>query len=202
MGFTRHTSILLTVVATAMLVVQCQSKIHDNASPASFGLTRHKARELAANPGALIHEALNLVRRRRSVDVAHDDPMSGINRDQIANLARKQLLQEKSSGEEREHTIDKRQIPGGLGMLNDYMGTSGLQEIVTGISSEETMNRRTKKDLHENVSEILLEIKALLTMLSSSSTVFLAFLILLYNRKRPPNKQAVSSTSIKNIKNV
>ena len=158
MGFTRHSNILLTVIATVLFVVQCQSKIHDNASPATSGLTRHKARELAANPGALIHEALNLVRRRRSVDVTYDDPVARINRDQIANLARRQPLKEKSSGEEREHTIDKRQIPDGLGMLNDYMDTSRLQEIVTGFSSEEKQNKRPKKDLHENVSDMLLGI--------------------------------------------
>lgn len=88
----------------------------------------------------------------------YDNPMARINRDQIANLARKQPLKEKSSGEEREHTIDKRQIPDGLGMLNDYLGTSRLQEIVTGYSSEEKLNRRPKKELHENVNEILLKI--------------------------------------------
>ena len=158
-----------------MLAIRCQSKVHDNASPFAFGLTKHKARELAANPGALIHEALNLVRRRRSIDVGYDDSMDRVNRDRIANSARSQSLEEKSSGEEREHSIDKRQVPDGLGMLNDYMaadtGPLRLQQIVTGVPNEEKMNRRAKKDLHENVSDVYWVTKVGLSHLISSHLI-------------------------------
>ena len=161
MGLERNSHILLSVIAASVIVVQCQSKAHDNASPAASRLTKHKAKELVTNPGALIHEALNIVRRRRSVDVTYDDRMTGINRAQMTNLARKQPLVEKATGEEREHTIDKRQIPDSLGM-SDFMvtasGPSRLQELLTGFSSEEKADKRAKKDLSENVSDTITEI--------------------------------------------
>lgn len=142
-------------------MVQCQSKAHDNAHPAASGLTKHKAKELATNPGALIHEALNLVRRRRSIDVGYDDRITGINPAQMANLARTQPLAEKTTGEERKHTIDKRQIPDSLGMnefIHTEAGPSRRQELLTGFSSEEKAEKRERKDLHENVSDTRREI--------------------------------------------
>lgn len=158
MGFSRHSTILLTLIATTVLV-RCQSgKINDNASLAALGLTKHKAKELAANPRALIHEALHLVRRRRSIDVRYDDQTNANFRDKNANLVGKRSLEENSAGEEREHTIDKRQVPDGLGMLNDYLsvdrGPPRLQQVMLGLPSEERVNKRTAKDIHENVSEI------------------------------------------------
>ena len=155
MGLTSFFKILLNAVATILFVAECQSKAHDNAKPAATGLTKHKARELAANPSALIHEALNLVRSRRSVDLAYDDPLSGIKHGQIRHLTRRQPLEEISTGEEREHTIDKRQIPDGLRMLSDYTdadsGSSRLQEIMTGFSKKEKVNKKVTKALHEDV---------------------------------------------------
>lgn len=154
MGLTSFFKILLNAVATILFVAECQSKAHDNAKPAATGLTKHKARELAANPSALIHEALNLVRSRRSVDLAYDDPLSGIKHGQIRHLTRRQPLEEISTGEEREHTIDKRQIPDGLRMLSDYTddnsGSSRLQEIMTGFSKKEKVNKKVTKALHED----------------------------------------------------
>ncbi|XP_078378855.1 uncharacterized protein LOC144661996 isoform X2 [Oculina patagonica] len=155
MEVTRHSTILLTLIATAVFVVRCQSgKLHDNASAAALGLTKHKARELAANPSALIHEALHLVRRRRSVDVRYDDQINGNSRDKAANLASRRSLDENSAGEEREHTIDKRQVPDGLGMLNDYMSVDRsqprLQQLTTSFPNEENVHKRTTKDIHEN----------------------------------------------------
>lgn len=157
MEFSRHSTILLTLIATTVFVVRCQSgKLHDNASAAALSLTKHKARELAANPSALIHEALHLVRRRRSIDVKYDDQMNGNVRDKVANLANRRSLDENSAGEEREHTIDKRQVPDGLGMLNDYMSVDRspprLQRLMTGLPNEENVHKRTTKDIHENVS--------------------------------------------------
>lgn len=162
MGFGRSSHILLNVITTIVIVVQCQSKAHDNARPAASGLTKHKAKELATNPGALIHEALNLVRRRRSIDVGYDDRMTGINPAQMANLARRtQTLAEKTTGEERKHTIDKRQIPDSLGM-NEFIHTEAgpprPQELLTGFSSEEKAEKRVRKYLHENVSDTRTEI--------------------------------------------
>lgn len=155
MGLTTFCKILLNAAATILFVVECQSKAHDNAKPAATGLTKYKARELAANPSALIHEALNLVRSRRSVDLAYDDPLAEINREQIGHLTRRQPLEEISTGEEREHTIDKRQIPDGLRMLTDYTnaetGSSRLQEIMTGFSKKEKVNKKATKALHEDV---------------------------------------------------
>lgn len=154
MELTSFFKILLNAVATILFVAECQSKAHDNAKPAETGLTKHKARELAANPSALIHEALNLVRSRRSVDLAYDDPLSGIKHGQIRHLTRRQPLEEISTGEEREHTIDKRQIPDGLHMLSDYndadSGSSRLQEIMTGFSKKEKVNKKVTKALHED----------------------------------------------------
>lgn len=154
MELTSFFKILLNAVATILFVAECQSKAHDNAKPAATGLTKHKARELAANPSALIHEALNLVRSRRSVDLAYDDPLSGIKHGQIRHLTRRQPLEEISTGEEREHTIDKRQIPDGLRMLSDYTdadgGSSRLQEIMTGFSKKEKVNKKVTKALHED----------------------------------------------------
>lgn len=152
MGLTSFFKILLNAVATILFVAECQSKTHDNAKPAATGLTKHKARELAANPSALIHEALNLVRSRRSVDLAYDDPLAGIKHGQIGHLTKRQPLEEISTGEEREHTIDKRQIPDGLRMLTDYTdpdtGSSRLQEITTGFSKKEKVNKKVTKALH------------------------------------------------------
>lgn len=154
MELTSFFKILLNAVATILFVAECQSKAHDNAKPAATGLTKHKARELAANPSALIHEALNLVRSRRSVDLAYDDPLSGIKHGQIRHMTRRQPLEEISTGEEREHTIDKRQIPDGLRMLSDYndadSGSSRLQEIMTGFSKKEKVNKKVTKALHED----------------------------------------------------
>lgn len=135
-------------------MVRCQGdKIRDSASTAASRLTRHKARELAANPSALIHEALHLVRRRRSVDVRYDDQMNENYHDKFASLARKRRLEEKSSGEEREHSIDKRQIPDGLGMLNDYMGVDTspvrLQQAMVGLPNEQRVHKRTSNDVKE-----------------------------------------------------
>ena len=157
MEFSRRSMILLTLIATTIFVVRCQREtIHDSASTAASRLTKHKARELAANPSALIHEALHLVRRRRSVDVRYDDQVNGNYHDRFASLARKQRLEEKSSGEEREHSIDKRQIPDGLGMLNDYMSVDTspvrLQQAMVGIPNEQRMHKRTSKDTSERVS--------------------------------------------------
>lgn len=154
MELTSFFKILLNAVATILFVAECQSKAHDNAKPAATGLTKHKARELAENPSALIHEALNLVRSRRSVDLAYDDPLSGIKHGQIRHLTRRQPLEEISTGEEREHTIDKRQIPDGLRMLSDYndadSGSSRLQETMTGFSKKEKVNKKVTKALHED----------------------------------------------------
>lgn len=154
MELTSFFKILLNAVATILFVAECQSKAHDNAKPAATGLTKHKARELAANPSALIQEALNLVRSRRSVDLAYDDPLSGIKHGQIRHLTRRQPLEEISTGEEREHTIDKRQIPDGLRVLSDYTdadsGSSRLQEIMTGFSKKEKVNKKVTKALHED----------------------------------------------------
>lgn len=151
MELTSFFKILLNAVATILFVAECQSKAHDNAKPAATGLTKHKARELAENPSALIHEALNLVRSRRSVDLAYDDPLSGIKHGQIRHLTRRQPLEEISTGEEREHTIDKRQIPDGLRMLSDYndadSGSSRLQETMTGFSKKEKVNKKVTKDV-------------------------------------------------------
>lgn len=157
MEFSRLSTILLTLIATTIFVVRCQrDTIHDSASTAALRLTKHKARELAANPSALIHEALHLVRRRRSVDVRYDDQVNGNYHDRFASLARKQRLEEKSSGEEREHSIDKRQIPDGLGMLNDYMSVDTspvrLQQAMVGPPNEQRMHKRTSKDSSERVS--------------------------------------------------
>lgn len=157
MEFSRHSTILLILIATAVFVVRCQSgKLHDNASAAALSLTKHKARELAANPSALIHEALHLVRRRRSIDVRYDDQMNGNVRDKVANLASKPNLEENSAGEEREHSIDKRQVPDGLGMLNNYMSFDrslpGLPQVTVGVPHKERVHKRTTKDIHENVS--------------------------------------------------
>ena len=138
-------------------MVRCQRDTnHDNASTPASRLTKHKARELAANPSALIHEALHLVRRRRSVDVRYDDQVNGNYHDKFASLARKRRLEENSSGEEREHSIDKRQVPEGLGMLNDYMGVDTtpvrLQQAMAGVPNEEGLHKRTSKDIRERVS--------------------------------------------------
>ena len=157
MGFSRRSTILLTLIATTIFVVRCQrDTIHDSASTAASRLTKHKARELAANPSALIHEALHLVRRRRSVDVRYDDQVNGNYHDKFASLARKRRLEETSSGEEREHSIDKRQIPDGLGMLNDYMSVDTspvrLQQAMVGLPNEQTLRKRTPKNMKERVS--------------------------------------------------
>lgn len=157
MEFSRHSKILLTLIATTVFVVRCgEGKLHDNANYAALGLTKNKARELAANPSALIHEVLHLVRRRRSIDVRHDDRMNRTNRDKIANLANKRSLEEKPDGEEREHTIDKRQVPDGLGLLNDYMsadtGPSRLPQAMAGLTNDDREHKRTLKDLYGNVS--------------------------------------------------
>ena len=148
---------MITLIATTIYVVRCQrDNVHDSASTAASRLTKHKARELAANPSALIHEALHLVRRRRSVDVRYDDQVNGNYHDRFASLARKRRLEEKSSGEEREHSIDKRQIPDGLGMLNDYMNVDTspvrLQQAMVGLPNEQRMHKRTSKDMKERVS--------------------------------------------------
>lgn len=157
MGFSRRSTILLTLIATPIFVVRCQGdKIHDSASTDASRLTRRKARELTANPSALIHEALHLVRRRRSIDVRYDDQMNENYHDKFASLARKRRLEEKSSGEEREHSIDKRQIPDGLGMLNNYMGVDTspvrLQQAMVGLPNEQRVHKRTSNDIKERVS--------------------------------------------------
>lgn len=155
MGLTRHCKFLFNLVATIVCVVQCHKKGHDNANPAAAVLTKDKARELTANPSALIHEALNLVRTRRSVDLAYDDPLSGTNQGRRRHLVRKQPLEETLTGEEREHTIDKRQIPDGLGMLTDYSdadsetSSSRIQEM-TGFSRKEKVHKRATTEQHEN----------------------------------------------------
>lgn len=159
MEFSRQSTILVTLIATTVFVVRCQKDTnHDNASNAASRLTKHKARELAANPSALIHEALHLVRRRRSVDVRYDDQVNGNNHDKIASLVRKRRLEENSSGEEREHSIDKRQVPDGLDMLNDYMNVDAsparLQQAMAGLPNEERVHKRTSKDTSESVGEI------------------------------------------------
>jgi len=156
MEFTIHSKFVLTLIATTMVVVRCQlGKVHDNASTAAFSLTKHKARELAANPGALIQEALKIVRRRRSVDLTYDDPVNGIKREKIiANPAMKRPLEEKSTGEEKEHTIDKRQISDGFGIFNGNMaadtGPLRLQQIVSGVVNQGKVDKRSKRDLQEN----------------------------------------------------
>lgn len=157
MEFFWRSTILLTLIATAISVVRCQrDTIYDSASTAAPRLTKHKARELAANPSALIHEALHLVRRRRSVDVRFDDQVNGNYHDRLASLARKRRLEETSSGEEREHSIDKRQIPDGLGMLNDYMSADTspvrVQQAMVGLPNEQRVQKRTSKDIRERVS--------------------------------------------------
>ena len=144
------------MIAATVSVARChKGKVHDNASTAASVLTKHKAKELAANPSALIHEALDLVRRRRSVDATYDDHMDRIKRDKIPKMARKRLLEEELTGEEKEHTIDKRQISDDLDVLHEYMaadtGSLGLQQIVTGIQNEAKVNKRVKKELRENV---------------------------------------------------
>ena len=162
MGLTRHCTFLFNLVATIVCVVQCHKKGHDNANPAAAVLTKDKARELTANPSALIHEALNLVRTRRSVDLAYDDPLSGTNQGRRRHLVRKQPLEETLTGEEREHTIDKRQIPDGLGMLTDYSdadsetSSSRIQEM-TGFSRKEKVHKRATTEQHENVSKKMSE---------------------------------------------
>ena len=158
MEFSRRSTILITLIATTIFVVKCQrDTVHDSASTAASRLTKHKARELAANPSALIHEALHLVRGRRSVDVRYDDQVNGNYHDRFASLARKRRLEEKSSGEEREHSIDKRQIPDGLGMLNDYMNVDTspvrLQQAMVGLPNEQRVHKRTSKNIKERVSE-------------------------------------------------
>ena len=157
MEFSKRSTILLILIATTIFLVRCQrDTIYDSASTATSRLTKHKARELAANPSALIHEALHLVRRRRSVDVKYDDQVNGNYQDKFASLARKRRLEEKSSGEEREHSIDKRQIPDGLGMLNDYMGVDTspvrLQQAMIGLPSGQRVHKRTSKDTRDRVS--------------------------------------------------
>ena len=157
MKFQRHSEVLFTLITATVLVVRCQrEKLHDNASTAALGLTKHKAKELAANPSALIHEALHLVRRRRSIEPIYDDQMNRNNRYKIANLASKRSLEENASGMEKEHTIDKRQVPEGLGMLNDYMGINDnpvrLQQVMVDPRNEERTHKRAMKSLHENVS--------------------------------------------------
>lgn len=159
MGSSRGSTILLTLIATTIFVVRCQGDtIHDSASTSATRLTKHKARELAANPSALIHEALHLVRRRRSVDVRYDDQVNGNYHDKFSSLARKRRLEEKSSGEEREHSIDKRQISDGLGMLNDYMGVDTspvrLQQAAVGLLNEQRVDKRTPKNIKTRVSGI------------------------------------------------
>lgn len=157
MQFSRRSTILLTLIATTVFVVRCQRDTnHDNASTAASPLTKHKARELAANPSALIHEALHLVRRRRSVDIRYDDQVNGNYHDKFASSAKKRRLEENSSGEEREHSIDKRQVPEGLGMLNDYMAVDTspvrLQQTMVGVQNEQRVHKRTSRDIRERVS--------------------------------------------------
>lgn len=157
MQFSRRSTILLTLIATTVLVVRCQRDTNqDNASTAASPLTKHKARELAANPSALIHEALHLVRRRRSVDIRYDDQVNGNHHDKFASSARQRRLEENSSGEEREHSIDKRQVPEGLGMLNDYMTVDTspvrLQQNMVGVQNEQRVHKRTSRDIRERVS--------------------------------------------------
>ena len=157
MEFSRRSTILLTLITTTIFVVRCQrDPIHDSASITASRLTKHKARELAANPSALIHEALQLVRRRRSVDVRDDGQVNGNYHDRFASLARKRRLEEKSSGEEKEHSIDKRQIPDGLGMLNDYLSADTspirLQQAMVGLPNEQRMQKRTSRDIRKRVS--------------------------------------------------
>lgn len=144
-----------------MSAVRClKVKVHDKVSSSAPGLTKHKARELAANPSALIHEALNLVRRRRSVEVAYDDHIDRTKRDKIANLANRRAVEGFSPSEfndEREHIIDKRQISEDLDSLKNYEADKNdlrLQEILSGFQNEPKVITRSKKDLHKNVRQL------------------------------------------------
>ncbi|XP_073256206.1 uncharacterized protein [Porites lutea] len=157
MGFTRNFLLLSMIIIITVSIVRClKVKVHDKASSSAPGLTKHKARELAANPSALIHEALNLVRRRRSVDVAYDDHMDRTKRDKIANLANRRTVEGFPPSEfngEREHIIDKRQISEDLDSLKNYEADKNdlrLQEILSGFQNEPKVITRSKKDLHKN----------------------------------------------------
>lgn len=163
MGFTRNFLFLSMTITITVSVVRClKVKVHDKASSSAPGLTKHKARELAANPAALIHEALNLVRRRRSVDVAYDDQMDRTKRDKIAKLANRRAVEEFPPSEfndEREHIIDKRQIAEDLESLKNYEADKNdlrLQEILSGFQNEPKVITRSKKDLHKNVRQLKL----------------------------------------------
>lgn len=163
MGFTRNFLFLSMTITITVSVVRClKVKVHDKASSSAPGLTKHKARELAANPAALIHEALNLVRRRRSVDVAYDDQMDRTKRDKIAKLANRRAVEEFPPSEfndEREHIIDKRQISEDLESLKNYEADKNdlrLQEILSGFQNEPKVITRSKKDLHKNVRQLKL----------------------------------------------
>lgn len=162
MGFTRNFLLLSVIIIIKVSAVRClKVKVHDKASPSAPGLTKHKARELAANPAALIHEALNLVRRRRSVDVTYDDQMDRTKRDKIAaNLANRRAVGEFPPSEfndEREHIIDKRQISEDLDSLKNYEADNNdfrLQEILSGFQNEPKVITKSKKELHKNVREL------------------------------------------------
>ncbi|CAH3105577.1 unnamed protein product [Porites lobata] len=157
MGFTRTFLLLSMIIIITVSAVRClKVKVHDKASSSAPGLTKHKARELAANPSALIHEALNLVRRRRSLEVAYDDHIDRTKRDKIANLANRRAVEGFSPSEfndEREHIIDKRQISEDLDSLKNYEADKNdlrLQEILSGFQNEPKVITRSKKDLHKN----------------------------------------------------
>lgn len=181
MGFTRNFLFLSMTITITVSVVRClKVKVHDKASSSAPGLTKHKARELAANPAALIHEALNLVRRRRSVDVAYDDQMDRTKRDKIAKLANRRAVEEFPPSEfndEREHIIDKRQISEDLESLKNYEADKNdlrLQEILSGFQNEPKVITRSKKDLHKNVRQLKL------VLMNDYSRSFLLILPLFY----------------------
>lgn len=155
MKFSNKFEVLLSLITASVLVVTGQrAKFNDNASETALGLTKLKAKELAANPSALIHEALHLVRRRRNIEPRYDDQVKRNIHDKIANLASKQRIEEDSSGTEREHSVDKRQLPEGLGMLKDYMGVAENSDryhhFTAGPRNEDRSYIREKKSLHEN----------------------------------------------------
>ncbi|PFX21427.1 uncharacterized protein LOC111335619 [Stylophora pistillata] len=155
MKFPTKFKVLLSLISATVLVVTGQrAKFNDNASAAALGLTKHKAKELAANPSALVHEALHLVRRRRSIEPRYDDQVKRNIHDKTANLASKLHIEEDSFGTEKEHSVDKRQLPEALGTLNDYMGvgenSDRFHHFTAGPGNEDREYIRDKKSLHEN----------------------------------------------------
>ena len=116
-------------------------------------LNEAKARSLTSNPADLVKTALQLMRRRRSIDRNDDGSIA----DKSVNQIDKRSLVPETHPENDEdvHLIDKREIPNDVEEESDTDTMDSGGDSETELSDEPEENRdqlqRRRRNLDENV---------------------------------------------------